>query len=340
MTRFNAILNTLSPAISSFHTALTDAQKVVAFISKVSKMTDPDDAVVLTLMHPPLIEFRDVSFSYKNKIILNKVNFSIQPGQKLAIVGATGAGKSTILNLLLRFYIPDSGQIFINDCDIATLSAESLRQHIAVVAQSSTLFNHTVAENIRYGYLTACDEDVRKAAELAKLDINKLPEIAGQGGGKLSGGERQRTTIARAVLKGGPIFLLDEPTSALDPETERDVQETLDDLTIEATTIVVTHRLNTIINAHHILYLKDGVIAEQGTFSELIAKKGLFYNQFRVQCQELGMDADHVQPTRRTNPTSMSFARNGQNFWRSRQAAQAVQDPSAASETTPLLGSK
>lgn len=340
MNRFNNILNNLAPAISSFHTSIVDAKKIADFIGKVSKVSDPLNALELVINNPPLIEFSHVSFSYKNKLVLKDISFSVQAGSKFAIVGATGSGKSTLLNLLLRFYKPCKGHIFVAGQDISTLSASSLRKQIAVVAQSSTLFNKTVKDNIQYGYLDSSDKEINEAAELAKLDIKKLVEIAGQGGDKLSGGEKQRTTIARAVLKGGPIYLLDEPTSALDPETEREIQNTLDELTNGATTIIVTHRLNTIVNAHHILYLKDGHVAEAGTFLELIEKKGLFFNQFQVQCQELGVDPANVQPNRLpSDAASLSFSKNRQNFWKRRDVifSSAPDDEDNISEKDGLL---
>jgi ABC-type multidrug transport system fused ATPase/permease subunit len=293
--RFQGNLESLAQALNNFNTAIADSQKLVDFLDRQSTVGNTFFAEELQLKAAPSIEFKNVSFSIDNKPILDNINFIVNEGEKLAIVGPTGAGKSTIIKLLLRFYRPDSGEILINGVDINEYTAESLRDCMTMVAQDAMLFNDTVTNNIQYGYLNGLGRDTRSAFFKSGLkDEEMLDREAGQSGALLSGGERQRVAIARSILKGGYIFLLDEPTSALDPQTEQLVQDTLDHLSNQVTSFLVTHRLNTVVNANYIVYLSDGIITEEGSYEELMATEGEFYEQFTVQCQKLGIEVSDM----------------------------------------------
>lgn len=239
------------------------------------------------------VNFDAVSFSYpqrKEIQVLNSISFTCQPGQTTALVGSSGAGKSTISSLLLRFYDPSAGRILFDDQDITTIQLENLRSYIAIVPQEVILFGGTIKENILYGKPDASDEEVNEAAKKANaLDfISSFPEkmetLVGDRGIQLSGGQKQRIAIARAVLKDPKILILDEATSALDSESERLVQDALDKLMVGRTSFVIAHRLSTIKNADTILVLDNGQIVEQGTHDELIANaSGTYYKLNNLQ---------------------------------------------------------
>ena len=229
------------------------------------------------------IEFKNVTFSYPDapqRVILDGISISIPKGKTVAVVGQSGAGKSSLVSLLPRIFEVTSGQIEIDGHDIRDYSIESLRQNISVVSQDVFLFNDTIEENIRCGKLGATDSEIREAARKAHAleFIDKLPEgfktRIGDRGQKLSGGERQRLSIARAFLRESPILLLDEATSSLDSRSERVVQEAVEELMISRTSIIIAHRLSTIRNADEILVIKQGKVAERGTHTELLEKNG------------------------------------------------------------------
>ncbi len=310
--RINIKLETLSQSISAFNTAIIDFKKIVDFLNRRSTILKTDSSS-LNIASPLDIEFRDINFSYGNRRVLSNINFKVNAGKKVAVVGATGGGKSSLLKLLQDFYQPDSGEIFISGMPIRKVLSESLRAHVAVVAQDPIMFDGSIKDNIRYGDLSASDNDIYCAALFAGLisenERDRLDDPVGQQGGRLSGGEKQRIAIARALLHCGNAYLLDEATSALDAATEKEVQKTLDDLTAGATVLVVTHRYNTVINADLILYLESGMIAEYGTFTQLMGLQGRFFDSFRTQCQELGLSLDDFRmPQPRSTISNSQFS--------------------------------
>jgi subfamily B ATP-binding cassette protein MsbA len=238
------------------------------------------------------IEFRQLGFTYPGspRAAINRMSFSIRAGETVALVGGSGAGKTTLANLLPRFYSPDSGQILLDGVDIATLKLASLRANIALVSQEIVLFNDTVAANIAYGRLAGTSEaDIVRAAEAAHAMqfIREMSEglatIIGENGVRLSGGQRQRLAIARAFLKNAPVLILDEATSALDSESERHVQAALETLMKDRTTLVIAHRLSTIERADRIVVLDGGRIAEMGKHADLIGASGIYARLHRLQ---------------------------------------------------------
>jgi subfamily B ATP-binding cassette protein MsbA len=264
------------------------ANRVFSVIDAAPSIRDHAGAATLSIAPAPkggAVRFTDVGFTYHvdaEDPAIAAINFEVAPGQKVALVGPSGAGKSTIFNLLLRFYDIDSGKIEIDNRDITDVTLQSLRANIALVTQDPILFDESVAENIGLGRLGATREEIEAAARDAAAHdfIVQLPDgydtRVGEGGLKLSGGQRQRVAIARAMLRNAPILLLDEATSALDTESERQVQEALSRLMKNRTTIVIAHRLSTVLDADRIYVMDRGAIVEFGTHAELIARGGLY----------------------------------------------------------------
>jgi len=229
------------------------------------------------------IQFEDVSFAYEpGRPILKDVSFEVPAGKMVAIVGPSGAGKSTISRLLFRFYELTKGKVTIDGQSIKDVTQASLRAAIGMVPQDTVLFNDTISYNIRYGRPDATDAEVREAARLAQIHdfIMTLPQgydsLVGERGLKLSGGEKQRVALARTILKSPPILMLDEATSALDSHTEKEIQDALEKVARERTSLVIAHRLSTVVHADNIIVLDNGVIVEQGTHLELLDKGGLY----------------------------------------------------------------
>ena len=245
------------------------------------------------------IDIQNISFSYDDTPILKNITLKIKAGEAVAFVGMSGGGKTTLVNLILRFYDVTEGRILIDGHDIRDVTIESLRGQIGIVTQQTILFNDTVRNNIAYGDRTKSEADIIKAAKAAKAHnfIVSLPKgydaIIGEQGAKLSGGERQRISIARALLKDAPILILDEATSSLDTEAEIEVQGALENLMKGRTTLVIAHRLSTIRNADRILVLVNGEIVEEGTHESLLAKKGEYFKlydmQFKKESPEFGV---------------------------------------------------
>ncbi len=240
------------------------------------------------------VEFKNVCFGYdEDKMILKNVNIDAKPGQTIAIVGPTGAGKTTIINLLTRFYDVNSGEILIDGKNIKEVSKESLRNALGIVLQDTVMFNESVRENIRYGKLDATDEEISDAAKLANAHsfIKRLPQgydtILSDGAGNISKGQAQLLNIARVILNNPQILILDEATSNVDTRMEVKIQEAMNKLLEGRTSFVIAHRLSTIRNADKIIVVNDGQIKEQGTHEELIAKKGIYYTMYTGIYEEI-----------------------------------------------------
>jgi subfamily B ATP-binding cassette protein MsbA len=276
-------LSQLWPVLSS---GVAAANRVFAVIDSKPQIVDAPDAKILSVTPAPSggsVKFKNVRFAYdKDTASIDGISLDIAPGSKVALVGPSGAGKTTIFNLLLRFYDVDAGTISIDGYDIRSVTLESLRRNIALVTQDAILFDETIADNIALGNLGASRAEIETAGRNAAADefIRELPlgydTRVGEGGLKLSGGQRQRIAIARAMLRDAPILLLDEATSALDAESERQVQEALARLMKNRTTIVIAHRLTTVLDAARIYVLDRGRAVEAGTHDELLARHGLY----------------------------------------------------------------
>jgi ATP-binding cassette subfamily B protein len=243
------------------------------------------------------IEFDHVTFGYDPYFpVIRDLTFTVEPGEMIGIVGHSGAGKTTLVNLIGRFYDVTRGVIRIDGVDIRDLSMEEVRKQIGMVLQTPFLFRGTLAENIAYGKPGATHEEIIRAAKAANAHdfITRLPEsydtIVGEGGTGLSGGERQRISIARAILHDPRILILDEATSSVDTETERQIQEALSELVKGRTTIAIAHRLSTLYNANRILVLNHGRLEEQGAPKQLMDNKGVFYNLVQMQTQLASLD--------------------------------------------------
>ena len=238
-----------------------------------------------------IFDFEDVSFHYKNsdKPVLNHLNLHVKQGETIALVGESGAGKSTVLNLVIGFHLADGGKVLLDGNDMREIDLRTYRKHLAVVPQTSILFSGTIRENITYGNEHVSDEELERVIKAANLTdlMESLPNgvdtMVGEHGGKLSGGQRQRIAIARALIRDPEVIVLDEATSALDSISEKLIQEALENLTKGRTTFIVAHRLSTIRDADKIAVLADGHCVEYGMFEELMARKGEFYRMKMIQ---------------------------------------------------------
>jgi ABC-type transport system involved in Fe-S cluster assembly fused permease/ATPase subunit len=312
-------LNFLGMLYREIKQAITDIEIMFGILARDAEIEDSPGAEPL-VVSAGNIRFEDVRFSYdKEREILKGVSFEVPAGKTVAVVGPSGAGKSTISRLIFRFYDISSGRILIDGQDIRDVTQESLRAAIGMVPQDTVLFNDTIRYNIRYGRWDATDREVEEAASQAQIDdfIRASPHgyetEVGERGLKLSGGEKQRVAIARTILKGPPILLLDEATSALDSHTEMEIQDALDRASRGRTTLVIAHRLSTVVDADEILVLDQGRVVERGTHLQLLARGGLYASMWNRQreaeaarevLREVGEDAiESTQPNR--NPPAI-----------------------------------
>ena len=269
-----------------------DMNNMFDLLERSSKVTDVENATELKVTQGE-VKFNNVTFAYPGKeAVLKNINFTLKPGQKIAIVGSSGAGKSTLAKLLFRFYDISSGEITIDQQDIKLFTQDSVRRSMGVVPQDPVMFNETIFYNIAYGRAGASEEEVKRAAKLSFIDsfIDSLPEgydtLVGERGLKLSGGEKQRLAIARVLLKNPQILIFDEATSALDSYSEKMVQKALLSLAHKHSTIVIAHRLSTIVDADQIIVLENGVIVEQGKHQELLDLKGQYSRLWEIQANK------------------------------------------------------
>ncbi len=282
-------LNFLGFVYREIKMSLINIEKMFDLLAIKPKIIEPTDAKPLIISQGE-IEFDQVSFYYnKKRQILKNISFKLSAGETLAVVGASGSGKSTLVKLLFRFYDPTQGCIKIDGQDIKSVSQRSLRSHIGIVPQDTVLFNDSILENIRYGRVDATDKEVEKAIEMAHLSafIQQLPDgvntMVGERGLKLSGGEKQRVAIARTILKQPPILVFDEATSSLDSHSEQSILKAINELAKDTTSLVIAHRLSTVIHADQILVLDQGEIVEQGSHQELLKKHGHYAALWQAQ---------------------------------------------------------
>lgn len=289
VSRFNRPITEVASTTSTIQSLLAAAERVFEFLNEDEEVPDPIDAKSIKKVSGA-VEFKNICFSYdkKNPIIKN-FSASVKPGQQIAIVGPTGAGKTTLINLLMRFYDPDSGSITIDGVDTKEMNRADVRKLFGMVLQDTWLFSGTIAENLRYGNQKATEDDLKKAAKVS--DIHHVIESLGHGyntvinedSDNISAGEKQLLTIARAMVANPPMIILDEATSNVDTRTEQLVQAAFEKLTKGRTSFVIAHRLSTIRNADLILVLKDGNIIEQGNHDELLKKNGFYAELYNSQ---------------------------------------------------------
>ena len=295
--RFWATINTLAGFYNSLLTAISYLERIFETIDEPVLVKDADGATDM----PPIrgeVEFKDVAFSYEEgHRILENINFTVKPGETYAFVGPTGAGKSTIVNLISRFYNVDSGQLLIDGTDISTVTIHSLRSQMGVMMQDSFIFSGTIMDNIRYGNREATDEEVIAAAKtvcahdfISQMENGYYTEV-NERGSRLSAGQRQLISFARALLANPKILILDEATSSIDTETEILLQKGLNELLKGRTSFIIAHRLSTIKNADCIMYVDKGGILERGTHEELLAQRGAYYGLYMSQYDFLTQDA-------------------------------------------------
>jgi ATP-binding cassette subfamily B multidrug efflux pump len=288
--RFWGPISAISKVYSQVLSAMASAERVFEFLDTEPEIQNAPDAVPL----PPIrgqVRFEHVSFRYEedDRMVLQNINLKVEPGQVVALVGPTGAGKTSIVNLLMRFYDPTEGRVLVDGHDLRQVTIESLRSQMAVVLQESFLFSGTIGDNIRYSRSDVTLEEVERAAAAVRLDefIESLPDgydtEVQERGGRLSVGQRQLVAFARALLANPRVLILDEATSSVDIQTERLIQQALETLLQGRTAFIIAHRLSTVEHADRIIVLDDGRIVEEGTHRQLLARRGLYYRLYLTQ---------------------------------------------------------
>lgn len=283
-------LNFLGVLYREIKQSLTDLDKMFTLLDKEREIADTPGATALQLASPPEVRFEDVRFAYEaDREILHGISFTVPAGQTVAVVGPSGSGKSTLARLLYRFYDVGEGRITVAGHDLRAVTQDSLRRSIGIVPQDTVLFNDTIGYNIRYGRPDATQAETEQAAQAAHIHafIQQLPKgydtVVGERGLKLSGGEKQRVAIARTLLKNPPILIFDEATSALDSANERAIQAELKSAARNKTTLVIAHRLSTVVDAHEIIVLEHGHIVERGSHTDLLARSGRYAQMWALQ---------------------------------------------------------
>ncbi len=317
----------LAAQMNSVSQGLAGAQRIMKILRVIPEIKDSPDAMTAPRFNGR-IEFSHVSFKYADAPVLRDFSLMIEPGEKVALVGPSGCGKSTIGSLLLRFYDVSDGSIRVDGRNIRDFTQDSYRANIGVVLQEPFLFSGSIHDNLVYGRPNADDEDVRKAAEMANVEefVRKLPQkydtVIGENGASLSGGQKQRIAIARAVLKNPAILLLDEATSALDTVSEKLVQQALDSLMRDRTTVIIAHRLSTISNADKIVVLKDGKIDQLGTHDQLMAVEGTYKSLYLTQQKTANQEGaeENISPENdnifyKQHPKALEIERKARKKW-------------------------
>ncbi len=289
--QFNRPITNISQIAANFQMTLAASERIFSFLEEPEEKPDPAHAKTLRRVQGS-VEFKNVDFSYNEKPTIKNFSIKINPGEKVAIVGPTGAGKTTIINLLMRFYDPNSGEILIDDVSTKEIKRSDVRKLFGMVLQDTWLFSGTIEDNLRYGNASANFETIRRAAKIANIDhyIESLSDgyktVISEDSDNISAGEKQLLTIARAIISNPPMMILDEATSNVDTRTEQLIQDALDKITNGRTSFIIAHRLSTIRNADKILVMKNGTIIEQGNHETLLKQNGFYTELYNSQFSE------------------------------------------------------